>query len=312
MSTVVIAGGTGLIGKALTELLVSKGYRVVILTRNTNGRSSSENVRYASWDVHQQKIDTAAIQEADYIVHLAGAGVADKRWTKKRKREILESRTKTSQLLIKAMNETPNSVKAVISASAIGWYGPDPAIPNPHPFAETAPAHKDFLGETCKLWEESIEPVTKLNKRLVKLRTGIVLSNEGGALSEFKKPVFFGVAAIMSLGKQVMSWIHIDDLCRIYLEAIENESLHGAYNATAPKPVSNKEFTVQLAKALKGSFYLPLHIPSFALKLALGEMSIEVLKSTTVSSHKIRKTGFNFVFPTIEAAIGALTRKEQQ
>lgn len=315
MRTVLITGGTGLIGTALTKLLTDKSYKVIILTRNPHSHTGKKESRvqnpsgavtYAAWNIAQQTIDAVALQRADYIVHLAGAGVAGKRWTAKRKKEIVESRTQSSSLIVKALKEIPNKVKAVVSASAIGWYGPDPVIPNQKPFVETDPSDEAFLGETCRLWEESIDPVTKMDKRLVKLRTGIVLSKEGGALAAFKKPVRFGIAAIMSKGRQMISWIHIDDLCRIYLEAIENEEMEGVYNAVAPKPVSNQDLVLQLAKTIKGSFYIPLCIPSFVLKLLLGEMSIEVLKSTTVSAHKIRKTGFNFIYPSIEAAIKIL------
>jgi uncharacterized protein (TIGR01777 family) len=160
-----------------------------------------------------------------------------------------------------------------------------------------------FLGETCRLWEESIEPVTLAGKRLVKLRTGLVFTNKGGAFAEFKKPANFGIAGVLGNGKQVISWLHIDDLCRMYVMAIENESMQGAYNAVAPKPVSNRELMIRLARRQKGKFFIPLYVPSFALKLALGEMSQEVLKSATVCSDKIRKAGYDFLFPTIEGAL---------
>jgi uncharacterized protein len=199
----------------------------------------------------------------------------------------------------------PNKVKAVVSASAIGWYGSDPIIPNPKPFEENNPADETFLGNTCKQWEESIEPVTQSGKRLVKLRIGIVLSKDGGALSEFKKPLQFGVAAILGNGKQIISWIHIDDLVRMFIAAIENSTMNGVYNAVAPVPVSNKNLTIQLAKSRK-KFFIPVHVPSFILKLILGEMSIEVLKSATVRSNKIELTGFNFKFPTVTAALSNL------
>ena len=145
--------------------------------------------------------------------------MADKRWTKKRKQEIVDSRVNSSKLIVDSLKTIPNKVKAVVSASAIGWYGPDPVIPNPKLFAEDATANDDFLGTTCKLWEESIEPITQLGIRLVKLRTGIVLSNEGGALKEFLKPLKIGVAAILASGKQIISWIHIDDLVNMYIAA---------------------------------------------------------------------------------------------
>ena len=303
MATVLITGGTGLIGQHLTRQLISKGYRVIILTRHLPEEKPFADVSYALWDVQKQTIDTQAIQQADYIIHLSGANVAEKRWTKKRKQEIVDSRTNSSALVIKGLRETNNKVRAVISSSAIGWYGDDPRIPNPHPFTETDPADKGFLGHTCKLWEESILPVTGLDKRLVILRTGIVLDNAGGALAAFKKPVYVGLAGILGNGKQMVSWIHIDDICAMYITAIENESLHGPYNAVAPKPVSNKELTLQLAKSMKGKFYVSAHVPEFILKTVLGEMSTEVLKSATVSCEKIRKAGYNFKFPAIEGAM---------
>ena len=310
MPTVLITGGTGLIGKALTELLLQKNYDVIILTRssNINHQSSDTRIRYAQWDIEKQTIDAFAIRDAGYIIHLAGAGVADKRWTTKRKKEIVESRTKSSELIIKSLKENPNKVKAVISASAIGWYGPD--ITNDNIFKETDNANNDFLGETSKLWEESIEPIAAMGKRLVKLRTGIVLTKNGGAMKEFMKPLRLGIAAILGNGKQIISWIHIDDLCRMYIDAIENENMNGVYNAVAPKPVNNKNLVLELAKQMRGKFCIPIYVPSFILKLLLGEMSIEVLKSATVSADKIRKDGFQFLYPAIESAVNEVVSRE--
>lgn len=308
MATVLITGGTGLIGKALGQALLKKGYSVIILTRaaaTKKEESRSANFSYAEWSIEKKSIDKNALEAADYIIHLAGAGVADKRWTKKRKQEIIDSRVKSGELIIESLKTIPNKVKAVVSASAIGWYGPDPTIPNGKPFVETHPADNAFLGYTCKLWEESIEPVTALGKRLVKLRTGIVLSKDGGALTEFKKPLKFGVAAILGNGKQIISWIHNDDLVRLYIDAVENERLNGSYNAVAPNPVSNKELTMQLARIKNRKKFIAIHIPSFVLKAALGEMSIEVLKSATMSAEKILETGFKFTYPTIAEALKA-------
>jgi uncharacterized protein len=308
--TVLITGGTGLVGKALTQTLIKKGYTVIILTRDINGKKAQFGFSYARWDVTKQQIDTDALQAADYIIHLAGAGVVDKRWTDAYKKEIVESRTKSSRLIYEALKNNPNKVKAVVSASATGWYGAD-AEPA-KPFVETDPANEDFLGQTCKLWEASIEPVKDLGKRLVKLRTGIVLSNNGGALAEFKKPLQLGVAAILGNGKQIVSWIHIDDLCSMFIAGIENEHLSGSYNAVAPNPVSNKSLTIQLAKALKKKFYIPVSVPILLLKLMMGESSIEVLKSTTVSSKKIQGTGFKFSFETIDSALEDLATTTNQ
>ena len=303
MATILITGGTGLIGTALTRLLLERGYEVIILSRKKKDGSTAE---FARWDPESGFIDPEAIRRADYIVHLAGAGVADRRWSAARKKVIVESRTKSSGLLAKALKEIPNKVTAVISASAIGWYGPDPVIPNPKPFEEPAPADGDFLGETCRLWEEAIHPVSAAGKRLVIIRTGIVLSDKGGALAEFRKPVRLGVAAILGSGRQVVSWIHVDDLCRLYLAAIEQKEWLGVFNGVAPQPVDNRTLTLKLGRRLKGRYLVPIYIPSFFLKIALGEMSIEVLKSTTVSAKKTREAGFQFLYPSIDSALDAL------
>ncbi len=309
METVLITGGTGLIGKALTKVLFEKGYAVIILSR-TPGKSisSSPRLSYAAWDIEKKTIDKAAIEKANYIIHLAGASVAEKRWTDKRKQEIVESRIRSSALLLDAIHSYGNNLKAVISSSAIGFYGADNFSNGEREFAENDLPSNDFLGTVCKQWEESIEPVTALGKRLVKLRTGIVLSNDGGALKEFNKPLKFGLATILGNGKQVLSWIHIDDLVNMFMYAMENEKMSSVYNAVAPNPVSNKELILQLAKK-RDKFFIPIYVPSFGLKVILGEMSTEVLKSATVSSEKIEEAGFKFKYPTIQTAIENLTGK---
>lgn len=307
MKTVIITGGTGQIGTHLSNLLLKKGCHVIVFTHSKeNKQPRHERLQYAYWNIETGEIDKAAIARADYLVHLAGANVAGKRWSKSRKAAIRDSRTQSSALLVKTLAETNNSIQAVISASAIGWYGPDTASSRKNGFIETELPAPDFLGETCRLWEESIEPVVGLGKRLVKLRTGIVLNNEGGALAEFKKPLKAGIAAILGSGSQVISWIHMEDICRMYLAAIQTETMHGAYNAVAPAPVTNKELTIKLARQMRNNAYISVHVPSFALQLALGEMSTEVLKSTTVNADKILQSGFDFKYNTIDAALAHL------
>ena len=302
MATVLITGGTGMVGRHLTQKLIERGYKVIVLSRKSGAISPQGAVSFAKWDVENQTIEPEAIAKADYIIHLAGAGVADKRWSVQRKKEIVNSRTQSSAIIVKALKEVPNHVKAVVSASAIGWYGPDTTESLHTGFIENAKADTAYLGNTCKLWEESIEPVIALGKRLAKLRIGIVFSNDGGALTEFKKPLHAGLATIMGSGKQIVSWIHIDDLCRMFIHAIEHDEMNGAYNAVATNPVTNKQLIMALAKQMCGHIFIPVTVPAFVLKIMLGEMSIEVLKSANVNNDKIRSTGFDFLYPNVEAA----------
>lgn len=299
--TVLITGGSGLVGQALAKALVKKGYAVIILSRTINGKTATHAVSYVAWDVKKRMIDIPALQAADHIIHLAGAGVVDRKWTPAYRKEIIESRTESSKLLIDALKKNSNKVKTIVSASAIGWYGADkyPVIP----FTETDCADSGFLGETCRLWEQSIEPAEQTGRRLVKLRIGIVLSNHGGALAEFKKPLQFGMAAILGSGRQMVSWIDIDDLCSMFIYAMEQSHLSGSYNAVAPNPVSNKTLTLAIARAFRRSFYIPFRVPSFILQLIMGERSIEVLKSATVSCKKIMDAGFAFQYKSIDSCL---------
>jgi len=304
MPVVLISGGTGLIGSRLTHHLIERGYDIIILTQQKNRLAENSKITYSYWNVEKEIIDKKAVLSADHIVHLAGAGVMDHKWTTDYKKKILESRTKSAELIVNCLKENEHHVKTFVSASAIGYYGADEKIlERKDGFIESDLPSRDFLGETCLLWEASVEPVTALGTRLVKLRTGIVLSKKGGALKEFKKPLRFGIATVFGNGKQIVSWIHIDDLSRMYSEAMENKYLHGSYNAVAPEPVSQKQLILLLANKMRNKFFTAVHIPVFILKLFLGKRSIEILKSATVSDRKIKATGFTFLYPSIESAL---------
>lgn len=307
MPKILITGGTGLVGETLTTHLIKAGFTIKILTRRKPAKRIP-NVEYILWNIDDSSIDKDAIHGVDSIIHLAGAGVMEKRWTEKYKKEIIDSRVKSAELLINTLRKNANTVKTIISASAIGWYGGDKNGPDFKGFTESDPSANNFLGETCKLWEECVEAAQELNIRVVKLRFGIVLSDHGGALEEFRKPLSFGIATILSSGKQVISWIHIYDLARMILFCLQHDNISGSYNAVAPQPASNKELVLQLAKRIRKNSFIPIHVPSFMIKIMLGESAIEVLKSSTVRCDKIKNEGFTFLYPSIQACLDDLEK----
>ncbi len=308
MATILVTGGTGLVGSLLTSEMSKQGHDVIILSRSDR-QSSKERVRYSKWNPDAWEIDTSVLQTADYIVNLAGAGVADERWTEERKKEILLSRVNAAKTIIEGLRKVPHKVKALVNSSAIGWYGPDLSYGMNAYFTEEASPADDYLGRTCKAWEDAIEPVKSLGIRVIKLRTGIVLSVRGGALKEYLSPMKYGVAPVMGSGKQTVSWIHELDLVRMIQFALFEEKMNGVYNAVAPKPVTNKELIHTIRHLYPGSA-IAVNVPAFVLHIMLGEMKVEVLKSTTVSAKKISESGFQFLYPTIEPAIAHLLKNK--
>jgi hypothetical protein len=304
MQTILITGGTGMVGQSLTNFLLAKGYYVIVLTRQQK-QSSRAHFSFAQWDLNKGWIDPSAITAADYIIHLAGEGVADKRWTTARKKAILDSRVNSSALLVKTLKENPNKVKAIVAASAIGWYGPDNEKSKQSGFVETDPVDSSFLGDTCQQWEESMHPIKAMGIRLVTVRIGIVFNKMGGALAEFMKPAKLGAAAILGDGQQMVSWIHQQDLNSLMLFALEQEQVAGVYNAVAPDPVNNAILTKAIARRFH-TWAIPFHVPSFILKIMLGEMSVEVLKSAKVSASKILAAGFSFDYANMDEALDDL------
>jgi uncharacterized protein (TIGR01777 family) len=305
MPTVLITGGTGLIGTHLTRLLQQRGYTVAYLTRSTPDHLPA-GVRAYRWDYRAGTLDEAALRQADYLIHLAGAGVADGRWTEERRREIIESRTLTTQLLARKLREVPHRVQAFVCASAIGYYGADTGT---EWISEQYTPGLDFLAEVTVAWEEAADAVAALGIRTVKLRTGIVLSTEGGALAKLLVPIRLGVGSPLGTGQQYQSWLHIDDMAGMYLEALENPTWSGAYNAVAPAPVTNAELTRTTAEVLGKPFWAP-HVPAWALRALYGEMAVVVLGGNYILNQRIRlETDFEYRYPTLRPALEDLLKR---
>jgi uncharacterized protein (TIGR01777 family) len=291
MAKIIITGGTGLVGKRLSKLLIDKNHEVVILSRNP----SKENE--FKWDISSNYIDEKALLRTDYIIHLAGAGIADKRWTKERKQVIIDSRVNSANLLFDNINKLKINLKGFISASGIGFYG---AITSDTIFEETDNPGNDFLSEVCQKWENAAHQFSTKNIPVTILRTGIVLSDKGGALDKMKTPIISPLGS----GKQFLPWIHIDDLCEIYIKSIE-DNLTGVFNAVAPQHQTSITFSKALAKSIKKP-YLPIGVPPFMLKLLFGEMAVILLEGSRISAKKIEKSGYSFRFNTLKKAFNNL------
>jgi uncharacterized protein len=300
MLTVLIAGGTGLVGTRLSEILRGRGYKVIHLSRHQN--LEAKFPAYA-WNVEKGTIDENALSQADYVINLAGAGIADKRWTVSRKKIIIESRTQSTALLSRFIKEKSLNIKAYLSASAIGFYGnrEDDLM------TEESPAGNGFLVESTIEWEKYVKSIEALNTRTVVFRIGVVLSTKGGALEKMLISFLFRLGVYFGDGKQWFSWIHIEDICNMFVWAIENEKVEGTFNAVAPNPVTNYDLTKAIADA-KGGGYLMLPTPEFALRMGMGEMADVVLSSTRVSAQKIENQGFRFQFREILPALRDLLK----
>ncbi|MEM9833347.1 MAG: TIGR01777 family oxidoreductase [Bacteroidota bacterium] len=294
---VLITGGTGLVGTRLTQLLQEKGYTVTHLSRSVSG---NEKVKTYQWNIEKKEVDPEALAGVDYIIHLAGAGIADKRWTDRRKELILKSRTESTALLKNSIAKlNSHFIKAFVSASAVGYYGIDTGDTW---MIEESPSGDGFAAEVTRQWEAAVDEINQLNLRVVKIRVGIVLSEKGGALVKIMQPIKFGVGAPLGRGGQHMSWIHLDDLCRLFIFALEQNDMKGVYNGVAPHPATNQELTKKTANVLNKPLFLP-NVPAFALKLMLGEMSQVVTGGNQVSSQKIVEAGFEFEYTELRSAL---------
>lgn len=289
---ILITGGGGLIGRALANKLQREGHEVRILSRS---KRQSSDLKYFRWDYKNGFLEAGAMEDVEVLVHLAGEGIADKRWTQSRKREIIDSRVESLKFL---QNFVPKSLKTLIGGSAIGYYGGDSGESEN---AEDSTNGDDFMAHTCNLWEHTeTEFAQNNNLRLAIIRTGVVLDKKGGALSKMALPVKYNFGSPLGTGKQWMSWIHMDDLVGMFYESIVNTKIEGVFNGIAPETVRNSDFTQTLANILSKKIWLPA-VPSFLLKLILGEMSVVILGSSKVKNK--RKILPSFQFPTLEKAL---------
>lgn len=295
MQKVLITGGTGLIGSRLSVALVSKGYQVIHLSRKENLKATFPAYK---WNIDNGEVDIRALEEADYIVHLAGAGVADKPWTAKRKQLIIDSRVKSGALLQQKLKEIGKRPKAVVCASASGFYGNrvDEKLD------ESASKGQGFLSDVVEKWEAANDGFKDVTDRLTQLRIGIVLSTQGGALQKMLPSYKFRIGAYFGSGEQYYSWIHIDDLVDMFTHAIEEETVNGTYNAVAPNPVTNK-YLAELIGKVTGKPALLVPAPAMVLRLVLGEMSAVVLDGARLSTGKIRATGFDYTYVNVNSAL---------
>lgn len=299
---ILITGATGLVGSEITRLCHEEGIKVNFLTTSKGKIEKSENYRGYYWNPSTGEIDTACLEGVGAIVNLAGASVFQP-WTKSNKEKILNSRLDSLNLLHKTLKEHSHQVGQLVSASAIGIY---PSSRSKMYEEEDKMVADDFLGEVSQKWEAAADRFRDLNLRVAKVRIGIVLSADGGALPQIMKPVKYNLGAPLGSGKQWQSWIHIRDLARLFLFII-SRGLTGVYNAVAPNPATNEELTKEVANVLDKKMWLP-KVPGLALKVAMGEMSEVVLGSQLVSSAKIQEEGFDFNYvnlrPTLKDLIG--------
>ncbi|WP_136667062.1 TIGR01777 family oxidoreductase [Flavobacterium sp. H122] len=301
---VLVTGATGLIGKEIVKILHAKGITIHFLTTAPEKIKSKPNTKGYYWNPKTGEIDENCLAGVDAVIHLAGASIA-KRWTKKYKQEIVESRVLSANLLFQLLKTHPHQVKQIVSASAIGVY-PSSFTSN---YNEEFNKFEDtFLANVVLKWEGSVQQFSRLGLNVCKLRIGLVLSKKGGALPQLVKPVRFGLGSVFGSGKQWQSWIHVKDLARMFVFSLENNS-DGIFNAVAPNPVTHREMMFSIARILKKPLFFP-NTPRVIMKLLLGEMHTLLFESQKVSSAKIQENGFHFQFLSAEEALTDLLKKK--
>jgi uncharacterized protein (TIGR01777 family) len=292
---VLITGGSGLLGSSLTQKLLSENIEVVHLTREKNSKNDVKNYL---WNWGKNEIDERCFNGITHIIHLAGAGIAEKAWTQKRKNTIVKSRVLTARLLHSKIESLNIDLKAFISASAVGFYG---AQVSEKEFNESDVSYEDFIGNCCKQWENAADLFIPIS-RVVKLRLGVILDKDFGALPRIARMIKNRIGSPLGTGNQYMPWIHIDDAVEIFYKAIRNNEYSGVYNAVSTENITNSILTKSVGRVLNRKIWLP-NVPSFILRFLYGEMSDTILKGVKVSNKKIKNLGFKFKYNKIDEAL---------
>ncbi|MBI2071066.1 MAG: TIGR01777 family protein [Elusimicrobia bacterium] len=295
---IVVAGGGGFIGKRLCGALSGEGYDIVILSRSRQG--AFDGARYLRWDPSEGARWADAVGAADAVINLAGESIADGRWSEPRKRVLVESRIASTRAIVAGLNRLTPKPKIFVNASAVGYYGPrgDETID------EDSRPGSDFLAELCRQWENECLDAERQGVRTVKIRIGIVLGHGGGAIAKMLLPFKLGLGGPLGSGDQWMSWVHIDDLAGLVLFLIDHPTASGPINATAPNPVTNREFAKTLGAVLRRPAFLPA--PAFALRLALGEMADMLLTGQKVLPKKAQALSYSFRHSQLKEALQSL------
>lgn len=294
---VIITGGSGLIGTALSRNLAADGHEVIVLSRTPQHKEVPDGVELVGWDAKTGDSWSKLITEDTAIVNLAGAGIADKRWSDERKQVILESRDNAGQAVVDAVSQAGVHPRVVVQSSAVGYYPSGDAV-----VTEETPGGDGYLAEVCRAWEASIAPLHENDAiRTVVIRTGVVLSLDGGAFPRQLMPFKFYIGGPVGTGEQWFPWVHIDDEIRAIRFLIENDDASGVYNLSAPNPVTNGVFTHHLARQLRRPGILP--VPAAALQLLFGEMSVVLLKGQRVAPQRLQEAGFEFQFNEVKEAL---------
>lgn len=302
---IIITGATGLIGRKLAEVLIRRGDNVIIFSRNIDkAKLLFPKIKsIVEWNYNKPELWQPIIDGSDAVIHLAGINLFDRRWNENFKKEVIESRKISTHNLVETISSCTNKPEVFVSASGIGYYGDcgDTLL------SEDSSAGKDFLADVCKVWEYEAALVETFNVRSVQIRTGLVLSTEDGVLKKMITPFKLFVGGYFGNGKQWASWLHIDDIVRIYIQAIDNYNIRGAVNAASPNPVKMKEFAKTLGKVLSRPALFP--VPKFVLKIAVGEAADVVVASQKIDVKKLLDSGYKFRFTELKNALSDLLIK---